>query len=101
MQPHAQAVLRLLTTGRRTERASWTRLLGGPDRRAGSAFLDRASPDGSLSKQEPALEQQQNSNLYVNNLAPEVDDATLAEAFGGCGHVISACVWRDQSTKQR
>ncbi len=43
----------------------------------------------------------EHSNLYVNNLAPEVDDATLAEAFSGCGQVISACVWRDQNTKQR
>jgi len=75
--------------------------MGGQDRRAGCAFLDCASPDGSLSTQDAALEQQQNSNLYVNNLAPEVDDATLAEAFGGCGHVISACVWHDQATKQR
>jgi hypothetical protein len=43
----------------------------------------------------------EHSNLYVSNLAPEVDDATLAEAFGTCGGVVSACVWRDQNTKQR
>ena len=37
--------------------------------------------------------------LYVGNLAPEVDDATLAEAFSACG-VLSAVVWREPSTGQ-
>ena len=39
-------------------------------------------------------------SLLVGNLAPDVDDATLAEAFGACGVVLSAGVWRDQSTQQ-
>ena len=41
------------------------------------------------------------SNLYVSNLAPDVDDATLAEAFVTCGPIVSACVWRNQNTQQR
>ena len=39
------------------------------------------------------------SALYAGNLAPEVDDATLAEAFSSCG-AVSAVVWREPSTGQ-
>ena len=39
-------------------------------------------------------------SLQVANLAPDVDDATLAEAFGACGVVLGAGVWRDQATQQ-
>jgi len=49
-----------------------------------------------LSTQEPGA-----SDVTVNNLAPEVDEATLAEAFANCGRVLSATVWRDQMTGQR
>jgi hypothetical protein len=41
------------------------------------------------------------ADVLVNNLAPEVDDATLAEAFGNSGRVLSATVFRDQMTGQR
>ena len=37
--------------------------------------------------------------LYAGNLAPEVDDATLAEAFSTFA-VLSAVVWREPSTGQ-
>lgn len=41
------------------------------------------------------------ADVFVNNLAPEVDDATLAEAFANSGRVLGATVSRDQMTGQR
>lgn len=39
--------------------------------------------------------------MTVSGLAPEVDDATLAEAFSSAGDVVAASVYRDLATKQR
>ncbi len=73
-------------------------------RRAAQRRLPRQAEAPRLTQASPlcaAQEPGEHSNLYVSNLAAEVDDATLAEAFGSCGGVVSACVWRDQNTKQR
>lgn len=53
-------------------------------------------PTCALLSQEPGA-----ADVHVNNLSPEVDDATLAEAFGNCGRVLGATVFRDQMTGQR
>jgi RNA recognition motif-containing protein len=70
-------------------------------RGAACARAGARGADARARRQEHAAGGGEHSNLYVSNLAPEVDDATLAEAFGSCGPITSACVWRDQNTKQR
>jgi RNA recognition motif-containing protein len=65
-----------------------------------SPTITTAQMSAKAMRQREALEEQNknNSNLFIRNLAPEVDQAELDEVFGAYGTILSSAVMRNIHT---
>uniref|UniRef100_A0A7S0EE45 RRM domain-containing protein n=1 Tax=Hanusia phi TaxID=3032 RepID=A0A7S0EE45_9CRYP len=64
--------------------------------------MDQDTRSGASGSQHtsPSSAQPPHSNVYVKNLAEDMDDNSLRELFEGFGVIKSACVMLDQATKK-